>query len=406
MVLLLACQPLALEGPVPQREDSPLLDTSTEQVGGTQAGVCSLDLRCPGEVPDEPKVDCELRVEDADGFVVYDGQAGVETRGRSSSGFPKQQFAVELREGDLDVEVDLLGMGAESDWVLNGAWIDRALLRNKVGYDLFQSWGGPERYAPESRNCLLTLNGQDHGIYFLVERITRDSSRIDVPAEGSMVVKLDDAEAFFPNSVGYGHWNLVHPSSPTPDEAQALTGWFQGWEAAVLSGDGLFDYVDRDSAIDFLLLQEFMKNNDAYFLSVHLWRGPDGPAFFTPWDLDLSFGQPTYNDNVSSQGWLLYRPAWVLAMAQSEGFQEDMEARWLDLRQGELSDQAVLARVDAQVTVLQDHVEDNFAIWPWDEIDFLGGYLPPVEDYDQELENIRQWIPERLRWMDQNVGRY
>ena len=402
--LFMACTPLALEA---QKDSGSPGDTEREAVPGRVEGLCTLTLECPEAIPDEPKIDCWFEVEDGGGLSVFDGEAGVELRGRSSSGFDKKQYALELRDGDEDIEIDLLGMGAESDWVLNGAWIDRAFLRNKVGFDLFQSWGDEERYAPESRNCTLRLNNQWIGIYFLSERIKRDAARIDIPPEGSMVLKLDDREGVWSNeAVGYGHWRVVHPNEPTTEEVISIQTWIQGWHEAVRTEEGIFDFIDRSSAIDFLLLQEFLKNNDAYYLSVHLWRERDGRAFFTPWDLDLSFGQPTYNDSESPLGWILYRPIWVQVMAQSEGFSEDMAARWFELRAGELSEEAVLARVDAQVEVYADVVDRNFEVWPWDEIDFLGGYLPVVEDYDQELANIRAWIPARLEWMDASVADY
>lgn len=376
-----------------------------EAIGGREeGGVCSLELDCEEAITDAVKTDCDFRVEDAEGLSWYDGGAGVEIRGRSSSGFDKKQYGLELAE---EAERDLLGMGAESDWVLNGAYIDRAFLRNKVGFDLFQSWGGQERYAPESRNCVLRLNGSHQGIYFLAERVKRDASRVDIPAEGSFVVKLDDTPGVFSNEgMGHGHWRVVHPAAPTVEEEAAIVDWFSGWEAAVLSGGGLFEHLDRDSAIDFLLLQEFMKNNDAYYLSVHLWREEGGLAFFTPWDLDLSFGQPTYNNSESPEGWIQYRPTWVQGMAESPGFVRDMAARWAALRSGEMAEAAILARVDAQEEALAGEIERNFEIWAWDDIDFLGGYLPEVADYETEMANIRAWIPTRLAWMDANIDAY
>ena len=406
MLLLVACTPVALDAVVVEETAAPVEDTSVEHIPGTAGGVCRMELECSEAIADEPKVTCDFKVEDGDGWTLYDGQAGVELRGRSSSGFNKKQYGIELRDGEDEVEVNLLDMGAESDWVLNGAYIDRAFVRNKMAFDLFQSWGGAQRYAPESRNCTLRLNGGDQGIYFLAERIKRDAARLDLPAEGSMIVKLDDQAGVYSNEgMGHGHWKLVYPPAPTVDEQADVVSWFQGWEAAVHAG-GVFDYIDRDSAIDFLLLQEFMKNNDAYYLSVHLWREPGGLAFFTPWDLDLSFGQPTYNDNVSPLGWLLYRPTWVKSMVAADTFRQDMAARWAQLRQGELAEDAVLARFDAQVDALSGEIENNFDIWAWEDIDFLGGYLPEVEDHEQEVENIRAWIPDRLDWMDENIAAY
>ncbi|HJN72967.1 MAG TPA: CotH kinase family protein [Myxococcota bacterium] len=381
-------------------------DSGVEDVPGVAEGICRIELDCGQAIPDEPKIDCDLEIADAEGLVLFDGEAGVEIRGRSSSGFPKKQYAVELRRDGEALEVDLFGMGAESDWVLNGAWIDRALTRNKYGYDLYQDWS-PEHYGPESRTCQLRLDGADWGIYFLVERVKRDAARIDIDEEG-FVLKLDDQGGIYPNdAVGFGTWAPVHPEAPTTEEISAIQQILASWQAAILDDpDAIFDVLDRDSAIDFVLLQEFMKNNDAYYLSVHLWRDASGLMAFTPWDLDLTFGQPTYNDNVVPTGWILYRPTWVARMTSAEGFSEALAARWFELREGTLSDEAALARFEAQRELLGDAAYENFEVWVWDDIDFLGGYLPVVEDYDAEVEKIREWIPARLAWIDENIEQY
>ena len=413
MWLLLAC----VVDPQNPENDSPadswdLSDSwpevSTEEVPGVDFdGVCQLRMDCAETIPDEPKITCELEVANAEGLVFYSGPAGVETRGRSSSAFPKQQFSVELRsEAGVEQDVDLLGMGAESDWVLNGAWIDRALLRNHLAYGLFQGFGGPERYAPESRTCWMELNGQPWGIYFLVERIKRAEPRIDLQPTDSFVMKLNDSGGIQSNEpVGHGTWKVVYPKDPDSARTAELQAWVQGWQQAILNDpDQMWAYLDQDSAIDFVILQELMKNNDAYYLSVHLWKDAGGLAHFTPWDLDLTLGQPTYNNNVSPEEWVLYRPAWVAQMAASEGFSEALAARWFELRQGSLSEDALLERIEAQWALMGDElVAQNFEVWPWEEIDFLGGYLPVVEDYATEQDNIRAWVPARLAWMDENI---
>ena len=389
--LLLACDPPSVEG-VP--DDVPTPDTSVEAVPGVEQGLCVMDLACDQAIQDEPKVPCTLSVHDAQGTAHYDGSAGVERRGRSSGAFPKPQYAVELWDPDGEaVSENLLGMGGDSDWVLNGAYIDRAFVRNKLGYDLFVEFGG---WAAESRACTLELNGDPQGIYFLVERVKSDDDRIAL--EDGFVHKLDDQAGLLDwSAVGHGSWRMVSPADPSAADVQDATDWLAGWRADV-GTDAQWDWIDRDSAIDFVLLQEFMKNNDAYYLSVHVWQERGEPLRFTPWDLDLTLGQPTYNDNVSPEGWVLYRPAWVP--------EEDMTERWWALREGPLSEGAVMARLEAQLAEVEPAVQENYAIWDWDEIDFLDGTLPVVEDHATEVDNIRAWIPARLAWMDANIEDY
>jgi hypothetical protein len=386
----------------------------------TPPPVCSIELECGGPaIPDEPKIPCAIRVEDGRGAVQYDGSAGVEKRGRSSLAFPKPQYAVELRVSPTDETenpANLLGMGREEDWVLNGAYIDRALFRNKLLYDLFQSFGGVERYAPESAFCELTLDGTWQGIYLLTERVKRDDDRVALPKDdaldgSSFLLEQDDEGGIRDVGIAFGRWRLIYPHEKRSSARQVagVVRWLDGWADVVRGVDkqtDLFSLVDLDSAVDFVLLQELAKNNDAYHLSLHVWRAPGGRLHFTPWDLDLSFGQPNYNDSDSPEGWILERPALVTVMAQQAAFQSRIKARWAELRAGVLSEDALLARIEHYVSTIAAHVERNFERWPIGEIQFLNDNLYPVSSYQQELELVRAWIARRLAWIDNNIGSY
>lgn len=374
-------------------------------------GLCDLTITCPGPIPDAPRIACNLVVADAAGTVSWDGRAGMQLRGRSSAGFPKPQLSVELWDAaDQEQSASLLGMGAEADWVINGAYIDRALLRNQLAFDLFQGLGGPERYAPESHTCRATFNGRAAGVFFLTETIKRDDDRIDVPDDPNgeaFVVKLDDEPGLLDNSaVGYGIWQAVSPRSPTPQQSAGILAALGGWQGALLGArpadpvDGIFAYVDPDSAVDFVLLQELMRNNDAYYLSVHLWKDVGGRLRFAPWDLDLTLGQPTYNDNTNPEGWVAYRPTMIARMGEVEAFRTALAQRWRDLRAGPWSDVALLDAVNAQHDLLGLDLQANFAVWTWTDIPLYWSTLPEVAGPEEEYDRIRAWLPARTAWID------
>jgi hypothetical protein len=380
-------------------------------------GLCEVVLDCGREIPQDPKVPCAMTVHDDQGRQWYDGWAGVEKRGRSTASYDKAQYAVELwDEAQQEVEADLLSMGRESDWVLNGACIDRALLRNQLGFELYAAFS-PDRYAPETAYCSLTLDGQWRGIYFLTERPKRADTRIDLDGEATdlgqaFVVKLDQHGGAVDNSnVGYGTWTLISPrqAAAAPAAINQVASTIGAWQAALLSADvgdpdvGVLAHADLDAAVDFVILEELMKNNDAFFLSVYLWKREDGPIQFSPWDLDLTLGQPTYNDNTNPGTWIAYRPAWVANMAASPEFRARLAERWVELRGGVLADDALLARIDGYRSIMGTVVYDNFEVWPIEQIDF-GGYLPVRSSYDEEYEYVRDWIPQRTAWMDANIG--
>ncbi|MDP2316480.1 MAG: CotH kinase family protein [Pseudomonadota bacterium] len=328
----------------------------------------------------------------------------------------RARFDLFLSASGGDSAVDLLGMGSDSDWILNGQHLDRVLFRNRLAYDLFQSFGGPERYATQSVFCELTLDGNYQGVYTLGERIEREGTRVDIDkgdnSGTSFIVKLDDVDGFHDNGVGYGTWQMVFPDATSETEAE-VSGYLADWEAAIQGSDptdpetGVFGYVDMDSAVDFVLLQEFSKNIDAYQLSVYLWKNTDGKMFFAPWDLDLSFGYPFYD--CGAEGWVT-RAEFVDAMAADPAFHAALVARWAELRAGPMGEDAILARIAGYDTTLGDAVARNTARWPIEDIvyqtDDVADWLCPVSSYEEEHTRVLSFISARLVWMDANIASF
>ena len=380
------------------------------------SGLCQLAMSCEHPVLSEDKTSCTLSVTDAEGEVWYAGPAVAWLRGRSSYSVPKHGYGIELHDdAGEDAEVDLLGMGSDSDWVVNGLYYDRLLVRNRVGFDLFQTFGGHERYAPQSALCELTLEGSYVGVVALSERIKRDGSRVDIEADdgegGSFVMKQNDEGCFYTNTTTYGCWKLIYPNEELLSEGSAagITAYLSAMEAAVRSADpydadtGVFAYVDMDSLVDIILLEELYKNEDCWYTSMHISKDRGGKIRFIPWDLDMTFGQfPDYYDYGDPELWIKYRPEWVQVMSGSPEFKLRLAARWAELRAGELSDAALNARIDAAQAILGDAIDRNFEVWPIEGINY-GSLFYPVGSYADEDAHVRAWIAERTAFTDANI---
>lgn len=310
---------------------------------------------------------------------------------------------------------DLFGMGGEDDWVLGSAYIDRVLWRNKLAYDTFQSFGGKERWAAEQVFCELTRDGEYEGVYLLGESPRRDGDRVDLTEDdgtgASFLVKLSDELGFRTSTVSQdGEWRAVYPSQ---DEAHAdaldgVDAALAAWEADVLTADeAMWDHLDLESAVDWVIVQELFKNSDAYYLSVHLWRDAGGPMHFTPWDLDLSLGYPYTDCGATGFVWRTHIPE---AFSASPAFRERLLTRWAELRQDTLSDDALFARIAAYEATMGDAIGRNFERWPVDEIAFGWGgednWLCPAETYEEEHTRVMAWIPERTAWLDAHLNEY
>ena len=91
-------------------------------------------------------------------FNNYDGLIKIETRGASSSIFPKKNYAFKtIYDSGEENNVSLLGLPIENDWILYAPYIDKSLIRNVICYELANQMG---YYASKSRFCELVLDNQ------------------------------------------------------------------------------------------------------------------------------------------------------------------------------------------------------------------------------------------------------
>ncbi len=342
-----------------------------------------------------------------DGTLEVSSQADVRVRGRSSEGFPKHQFGMEfVDDAGEPTSAELFGMGSEGDWVLNGMWIDRALFRNKFAFDLFRELGGGADWAPESVYVELTIDGDYVGLYLLNETVDRDASRLDFAEDdgtGSRFI-VAASEDGIASTVQYGSWEVDYPTDPSPQAVTNIAARLGDWEREITAGGDPFTEMDLDSFVLFVLIEELVKNNDGYYLSHRVYTGDDGFLHMVPWDLDLSLGQPSYNDNENPYSWIAYRPA-IVADSANDAFHARFSSVWAEAREGLLATDAVLARQEAYRAHMGDAINRNWARWDIMDVDF-GGYLYVVSSPEEEYARVSAWTEARLEWMDAAVESY
>lgn len=409
-------------------------------------------------IVDDPKVTARLSVVDrtdgqlnrpSDAPTGYDGFIGIELRGSTSQSlFPKQGFGFETRDAEgEDLDVALLGMPEEEDWVLHGPYSDKSLVRNALTYHLA---GQIMEYAPRTRLVELVVNGDYRGVYLLTEKIKRDKHRVDVsrltPEDnagdqltGGYLIKLDK----FTGEVGnrpthflsrYGSapsggrevrllYDYPEPQDITPAQRQYITDFIHAFEDR-LAGESFTDavagyrpLVDLRSFVDFLIVNEVSRNIDGYRLSSWLYKEKDskgGKLHMGPvWDFNLAFGNADYCAGSSTTGWAYdfnevcpddnwLLPFWWERMRQDPAFLNLWRERWAELRGdgGPLSDVRLVGSLDSLTALLEDGAaQRNFDRWP-----VLGTYVWPNNfvgaDYGAELAYLREWIAARMEWLD------
>jgi hypothetical protein len=98
-------------------------------------------------------------------------------------------------------------------------------------------------------------------------------------------------------------------------------------------------------------------------------------------------------------------------MVRVAAFREQLASRWQALRSDRLSNESIFSLIDGYQDLLTESViDENFAIWPIENVDFNHIYsaftIYEIGSYEEEVAFFRSWISDRLEWMDANIGQY
>ena len=342
----------------------------------------------------------------ADDGIAHQGRVGLHVRGNTSRDFDKKSYAFETwDENDEDLDVALLGLPAEEDWVLQGPFSDKTLIRNHLIYQLSRDIG---RYAARTRFVELEINGDYRGVYVLMEKIKRDDVRVALP-DGAALLKRDwveGGEKFIQTTACQDELKVEWS-----DDIDEIVTRLDSIEAELLIVD--FSSVDLGSFIDHMLLVEIGRNVDGYVLSTWITLSENDVLGMGPvWDYNGALGNASYFKAWETNGWHYQNPefpgdnpngfCWYEALLENPEFLNLRRERWQIHRAGPWSDTAIEARIDGASAVLEPAIERNFERWP-----LLGEVIWPndlgAEDrttYVDEVSYLKSWIKQRMAWMD------
>ena len=444
--------------PAPDPEPDPInMDSVLPQLSITLQGE---------EIVDEPKVPALLKVYE-EGVLTYDGHIGIEFRGSTSQSlFPKKSFGLETwNEQGEDIDVELLGFPEEEDWILYGPYSDKTLIRNVFIYKLAGDLG---QYASRTRFVEVFLDGKYWGLYVFMEQIKRDDVRLDLsgldpdensPEEisGGYILKIDKTagdpgggDATYTevlgfrsqydvngNKIEYSPYGQKRPEEtyflyeePAYDEIsdqqkEYIRNYMHEFETALLDDtDGDFDgeytftnYVNIDSFVDFFLINELAHNADAYRISTFMYKDRGGKLNMGPvWDFNLSLGNDEqqfryspetwiyqYNQYLPNDLWLV--PFWWDRLTGDPMFRNLVKQRWNELRAGDWSDPSLDQLITDLSQPLADDgaVDRNFDRWLVLGQHVWGNHFVG-ETYEEEVQYLRDWLDQRLAWMDSQLA--
>jgi hypothetical protein len=374
----------------------------------------------------------------------YIGHMGIALHGSSSLGFPKQPFAIELRDETGDAtDYPLLGLPAGNDWLLYPSYDDKTFLNNVLTEEIFRAMGHyavrckyTELYLRTSAGRLTAANYA--GIYVLIERIRIDNNRVNIaklgptdntpPAvTGGYLFSKDrpGTNGLLITTTRGEQLNVLEPDPGeiTPAQSAYLLDYLNACEGALYGANwldpltGYAAYIDADSCVDQHWIVEYPKNIDGYWLSNYMTKDRNGKLKMEPiWDWDLSWGNANYGDGAHTNGWHYGGgEIWLGKMRTDPDFYQKIIDRWGALRLSVFNATNLIARIDQVTNQLWEAQARDFKRWPrlgtyvWPNPDGATGgwdvdYVTPT-NYSGIIAQFKKFVTGRYLWIDQQFLR-
>ena len=358
-------------------------------------------------------------------------RATIKYRGASSySKFDKKQYRIKFYKNKKDSakEVSLAGMGVNSEWVLNGPYLDKTLIRNKLVYDLARELNG---WAPDTRFVELFVDGEYQGVYLAVEPVTNGESRLRLAefgllsGETAYIVNRDRIDTGSEEIDTWGKTNgytynalyIRYPSKNKITEKQKAYIQKDVSEfEQVLYGENFSDkrigyqaYIDMDNWVDYFIINEFAMNYDAGNLSTYIYKELGGKLQLAVWDFNNGFDNyqwfRTETDVLHTA-----ENSWFNRLWQDETFREHVCERYRQLRKTTLSDEHIAEKIASYQEELGEAVDRNFKVWGYsfNENLLVGttkeGISRDIRSYEEAMKQLTDTIRERLAYLDKELG--
>ena len=392
-------------------------------------------------IPDAPRVFANMKIiyrgqglrnylndQNTIAYINYNGRINIETRGSSSQTLPKKQYGLTTYKADntTKLNVSLLGLPADNDWILNGLGFEPSLIRDYLCYNLSRMMG---EYASRTVYCEVLLNGSYIGLYVLQEKIKQGSDRVNVKkilstdntypdVTGGYITKADKTNtddpvawtmaSYVPNSYVTFIHSYPGPTEVTSQQNDYIHSEFIKLSNTVMLGNSSFEsgypsVIDIPSFVDFMIISEFSANADAYQFSTYFNKDRNGKLRAGPiWDNNLTFDYDLAIWNYDRSKYNL----WQFWNGDNEGakfwrdlfnnteFKCCLARRWNQLIQpGQpLNETTVDNLIDKTVALISEAAVRENARWS------------TVPNLASEIVKIKDFVKKRIDWMTTNMG--
>lgn len=311
----------------------------------------------------------------------------------------------------------LLGMPEDKKWVMLAELSDKSFIRNKIARDLSRM--SDLEYTPALEYVEVVLNGQPQGVYLIGQKVEESDNRVAIGDDGYLIEidnfeRIDEDDVFFTseaftNVFHKSVFNIKEPSLEyDSDKYLAIENHIKAFETVLFSAEfddpntGYEAYIDVDSFIDWFLVNEIGKTQDAkFYSSIYFSYIPGGKIKMGPiWDFDLSFGNVNYDDPQFVEGFWIKENPWIKRLFEDS----DFEQRVLDKFTTQYYDKRseILGKIDCHASYIDTAQIANYEIWK-----NLGVQVWPnpvwFDTYQEEVDHLKNWISDRMDWLNTNL---
>lgn len=355
-------------------------------------------------------------------------RAGLQIRGSSTEGLAKSSYKVELwDEYERDADESLLGLPADSDWVLYAPnTFEPVLIHNPFVHQLSRDVG---QYSPRTRFVEVYFNrgngplASSHymGIYVLEEKIKIGEQRLNIdelepehlaPPEvtGGYLLKFDRLDPGDGGlSAGGATMAYVDPKEREIELSQRrpqltyLRDYFNAFSKALNGTNwlhptlGYAPYIDVPGWIDYHVLEVLSGNVDALVLSAYFHKPRNGPIVFGPhWDFDRALGSTDGRDS-NPRNWTtgpFFSAVWWNRLFNDKDFWQRWVDRWQELRESHLALTNIHGLVDRLANEVRQAQPREYQKW---RITLRGG------SYQSEVNLMKNWLSNRIDFIDRQM---
>jgi hypothetical protein len=366
------------------------------------------------DIVDEPKLPGTFRLMSAK-FNQDTGvqNMGIEYRGNTAQLYPKKPYSIQIgtaTDWATSLDVKLLDMRNDSDWILDAAYRDQIVVRNIVSHDIFRALR-PAAYVDQAgvakgqsaiRGYLAEViqNETYQGTYILEEKPDRklyNLKKITVPTDANGVAQWSQVDFSNPEngSVLYkadNGDNVFYDAATVPENFEQaypkptdVVRWeplieFAHFVATASDAEfiaGIGNRIDIDSVVDWWLLVDSSVARDNIKKNFYMAKSGSGKFFMATWDHDASFGmdwEGLYDWN--SMTTLFIKPVVGdytennlirrLTELPATGFNAKLKVRWTTLRASVFDQATIAARFEGYLNqaVKGGAKARNLARWP------------------------------------------